>query len=298
MPSETVYGLAAVATEEAALAKVFALKQRPTTDPLIVHLSVVDDPARYATWPEEAQRLADAFWPGPLTLVVPKKTLIPALATAGRPSVALRQPAHPAFQALLQATERPLAAPSANPFGYLSPTEAAHVRGGFPQVPLPIIDGGPCEIGLESTVLDLRKPTQPAVLRPGAVSAEAIADVLDCPVPTCDLPASGESEAQAAPGLLSRHYQPRTPLRLHGSLPVDNPADGFIHLRRPAEPLAEKSNHFWWSEQGDLAEIARQLYRVLHEADAKGFRHLHAVWPVGEHHLIPAIQNRLKRAAE
>jgi L-threonylcarbamoyladenylate synthase len=223
VPTETVYGLAGNAFDAKAAAKIFRAKGRPADDPLIVHLHDLHQLFEVCRPNEAALQLARAFWPGPLTLVLPKHPRIPDLVTAGRPSVAVRMPAHPLFRKLLKLTALPLAAPSANPFGYISPTSAEHVRQGLGSKIDAILDGGPAAIGLESTILDLRNPRRPTLLRPGAITAEQLAAVLGRPVRSLRRPArqnkkSSAPRGQIAPGLLLRHYSPRTPLRLHRDL--------------------------------------------------------------------------------
>jgi L-threonylcarbamoyladenylate synthase len=178
VPTETVYGLAANALSPAACAAIFRAKGRPANDPLIAHIHDLAQLDQLAHRNPAVEKLARAFWPGPLTIVLPKKPIVPDIATSGLPSVAIRMPAHPLFRALLKKCALPLAAPSANPFGYISPTRAAHVRDGLGKKIPRILDGGECAIGLESTIVDLRDPRRPAILRPGKISAKQIARVL------------------------------------------------------------------------------------------------------------------------
>jgi len=180
VPTETVYGLAADAFDCAACASVFRAKGRPSEDPLIVHVHAMTQLSEVCHVNDTALRLAKAFWPGPLTLVLPKKPIIPDIVTAGRDSVAIRMPSHPVFRRLLRAVDVPLAAPSANPFGYVSPTSAQHVLDGLGAKLRYILDGGPSQIGLESTIVDLRDPARPVVLRPGFITVTQIARVLRC----------------------------------------------------------------------------------------------------------------------
>jgi L-threonylcarbamoyladenylate synthase len=209
-PTETVYGLGADATDAAAVQKIFAAKGRPSTNPLICHVPDATVARRYVTsWPDEAEKLADRFWPGPLSLVLPKGDAIPHEVTAGRGTVALRAPKHPLTLSLLRIFDRPLAGPSANKSTHVSPTTAQHVREEFPagEVDM-ILDGGPCDVGIESTVLDL-SAGRPTILRPGGVSREQIEQVIG-PV---DLftGAADPSVAAASPGQHEKHYAPRTP---------------------------------------------------------------------------------------
>src|SRR5688572_15427746 len=170
VPTETVYGLAGNALDPAACAKIFRAKGRPSQDPLIVHIHSVAQLELICEPNASALRLARKFWPGALTLVLPRTAVVPDIVTAGRESVAVRMPRHPLFRRLLKLTDRPLAAPSANPFGYLSPTSAGHVRAGLGAKIRYILDGGPSRIGVESTIVDLRDPNHPSILRPGAVT--------------------------------------------------------------------------------------------------------------------------------
>ena len=218
VPTETVYGLAADALNPLACQKIFTAKGRPTTDPLIVHIAALDELDAIAVTNAAALRLAQKFWPGPLTLILPKKSVVPAIVSAGLPSVAVRMPAHALFRRLIRLSGRPLAAPSANPFGYISPTTAEHVRASLGSKINSILDGGPAHIGLESTILDLRDPARPRLLRPGAISREALAAALGRPVAWRRPKAAAPTVAQVAPGLLTRHYSPRTPLVLHSRL--------------------------------------------------------------------------------
>ena len=211
LPTETVYGLAVNALDPQALAHLFEIKGRPAHNPVIVHINQLDMARRcVAAWTPTAEALARAFWPGPLTLVLPKAPMIPDAVTAGNPTVALRWPAHALFEAVIRASGFPLAAPSANVSGSTSPTRAQHVlRSLAGRIPL-ILDGGPCPIGIESTVLDLTQ-AQPRILRPGILDETALASVVG-PV---DLPTDAPTGPRpSSPGLLDRHYAPRTPLRI------------------------------------------------------------------------------------
>ena len=209
-PTETVYGLAADARDADAVAKVFAAKARPRFNPLIVHVPDLAAAETYAVFNDTARRLAEAFWPGPLSLVLPKRPAcgIADLVTAGLDTIALRAPNHPVAQALLAEAKLPLAAPSANRSGRVSPTEAAHVAAELGTLPAMILDGGPCQRGIESTVIRVTDGV-PVLLRLGAVPREEIEAVLGHPI---DL--AGEDAPIASPGQLERHYAPNTPLRL------------------------------------------------------------------------------------
>ncbi|HEX2208930.1 MAG TPA: L-threonylcarbamoyladenylate synthase, partial [Longimicrobium sp.] len=211
-PTETVYGLGAHALDPAAVQRIYEAKGRPSYNPLIVHLADVDAARGLASsWPEQAERLAAAFWPGPLTLVVPKNDSIPDSVTAGLPSVALRVPAHPVAHALLRAAGIPVAAPSANRSTQVSPTTARHVERSLGARVDVIVDGGPCPVGIESTVLSLVGPV-PTLLRPGTVSVEDLRPVIgDVALPSS---ATDATAARPSPGMLDRHYAPRAAVRV------------------------------------------------------------------------------------
>lgn len=226
MPTETVYGLAANALDVRAVAKVFAAKGRPTFDPLIVHLADVSELSRVvAHVPALALRLAEACWPGPLTLVLPKADCVPDLVTSGLPGVGVRVPAHPMAQQLLRMCGCPLAAPSANPFGGISPTTASHVLEGLGDRVDYVLDGGPCRVGVESTVVSLMGNV-PVLLRPGGVGPERLRELVG-EYETARADAGVDDAAQPAPGMLSRHYAPRTPLRLIAAAERAVPSPGL-----------------------------------------------------------------------
>lgn len=263
-PTETVYGLGADAFSPHAVARVFALKARPANNPLIVHVSGPEMARRVVDrWTDDADRLAKAFWPGPLTLVLAKASDLPDAVTAGGPTVGVRCPDHPLALALIEAAAMPLVGPSANPSGRLSPTTADHVADAFPDADLLVIDGGACRAGIESTVLDLTGPT-PRILRPGVIGPEAIAAALGRELDTSPTRHDADSPA-LSPGLLGAHYQPRTPVRL-----TTTPSDEHL---RPDDALIA------WSLAdhpggGPLLPIPSQpasyaaaLYARLHQAD-------------------------------
>jgi len=324
VPTETVYGLAGDALNTSAVKKIFRAKGRPTNDPLIVHVHSLAQLDQLAERNVAVDKLAHAFWPGPLTLVLPKKTAVPDLVTSGRPSVAVRMPNHPLFRKLLLACGRPLAAPSANPFGYISPTSAAHVLDGLGKKIRYILDGGDCDIGVESTILDLRDPKHPAILRPGAIERRAIERVLRVRVKSAHGETIKTSKAAIAPGLLARHYSPRTPIKLHNQLsktlvvgaclqamPHKNrlqagsykkaasPTEAFLYFRRPtayAKAPAPK-NIFWLSENGELPAAAKSLFATLRALDQCRWTLIHTERAPGTNALALAINDRLTRAA-
>lgn len=300
VPTETVYGLAADALNAAACVEIFRAKGRPADDPLIVHLYSSRQLGLVSEPNEAARRLARAFWPGPLTLVLPKKETVPAIVTAGRDSVAVRVPSHPLFRRLLRLTRAPLAAPSANPFGYISPTTALHVKHGLGKKIRHILDGGPARIGVESTIVDLRNPSRPAILRPGAITAEEIGRVLGCRVATPRRKTTGgQTRGQVAPGLLARHYSPRTPLVLHAkispaALRLADKREAFVFQQRPKG--AAPTHVFWFDATGRLTGVARGLFATLRRLDALGFKRIHAEL-APDRGIGRAINDRLRRAA-
>ena len=296
IPTETVYGLAANALDAPACRAIFRAKGRPVNDPLIVHVLDLAQAEQLAEFNPVARKLARRFWPGPLTLVLPKKPCVPGVVTSGGTTVAIRAPAHPLARRLLALAKVPLAAPSANLFGYISPTEAAHVVSGLGRRIEHVLDGGACAVGVESTVLDITDPRRPRILRPGSIDAAMLKKFLRQPVGQTATRNEGRKQQLLAPGMLARHYSPRTPLRLRDP-GLRRPRDvAGIFLRRPAGAKAHNTD--WLSERGALAEIARNLYRVLRVADQGRFRE---IWveplPAEAGGLAAAIRDRLKRAA-
>lgn len=279
-PTETVYGLGANALDPAAVRKIYALKGRPTSSPLIVHVASIEQARELsAEWLPEAERLAQAYWPGPLTLVVPKKPGIPDEVTAGLPTVGIRIPRHPIALELLRAVGVPLAAPSANRFTQLSPTTAEHVRAAFGIATPFLLDGGPCEVGLESTVIAVTADGL-ELLRPGMAGVHA-----------SQAAETTEDTAHRSPGLHPKHYSPLTRVVLvrRGYLPekgrggylwLDYNASAFEKVRMPAEPAA----------------YAARLYSALHDLDRKGLDWIAVEMPP-ESLEWQAIRDRLQRAA-
>jgi L-threonylcarbamoyladenylate synthase len=262
--TETVYGLGADATNPEALAKIFAAKGRPADHPLIVHIAEASDMSRYAReLPEAARKLAQAFWPGPLTMIVKRSDVVPPEATGGQDSVGLRCPSHPLAQSLLRAFAKvgsgAIAAPSANKFGHVSPTTARHVRDEFGPGLL-ILDGGACDVGLESTIVDLSRGS-PVLLRPGAIGRDDIARVLGA------APAERDAQAPRASGTLASHYAPHTPLvlmdarRFADELRV---GDAVLAFRAPP---AHRAASAWIEAPLDPARYGHDLYRNLRDLD-------------------------------
>lgn len=286
MPTETVYGLAGDARDGRAVARIYEAKGRPSFNPLIVHLPDLGAAERIAVLDDAAHDLADAFWPGALTLVLPLRpgSGIAPLVTAGLDTVAIRVPAHPVAQALLRRFGGPLAAPSANPSGRISATTAAHVADpvtGLGGRIAAVLDAGACPVGVESTIIGWQDG-RPVLLRPGGLPAEAIAAALGGPVGTPRL----DPAAPNAPGQLTSHYAPRASLRLNAT--AARPGELLIGFG----PVAGEMS---LSEGADLTEAAARLFELLHQADAQG-RPI-AVAPVPDTGLGAAINDRLRRAA-
>jgi L-threonylcarbamoyladenylate synthase len=295
-PTETVYGLGCDALNPDAAAKVFEAKQRPQFDPLIVHIAdrrQLDNVVRALTI--TARQLIDQFWPGPLTLVLPKQPTIPDLVTAGLDTVAVRMPNHPVAQALIREAGTPIAAPSANPFGYVSPTTAQHVADGLGRAIDLILDGGPCPVGVESTIVSLIGP-QAELLRPGSITLEQLSAAIG--------PLSRSSsvvDQPTAPGQLARHYATQTPVTILTSaktrpIPTKYERAGlliFSEARVADERFAVVEA---LSATGDLREAARHLFAALRRLDAQGLDRIY-VEPCQEEGLGMAIMDRLRRCA-
>jgi L-threonylcarbamoyladenylate synthase len=296
-PTETVYGLGADATNANAVRRIFSAKGRPGTNPLIVHVADIETAKRYAgTWSDAAQTLAAVWWPGPLTLVVPKNPAIVDEATAGRATVGLRVPDHPLALSLLRAFGGPVAAPSANRSNHISPTTAQHVRDELGNAVDLTLDGGPCAVGIESTVLDL-STAQPTLLRPGGVSREAIERIIG-PVGLFS-GSVAPTESAASPGQHSLHYAPRTP-----AYRFDTPQRGLIQVKSDGRqnglialsPLVVFKK--WGSiiaMPNDPAQYARHLYEVLRELDAMELNAIYIEMPPERAEWL-AVRDRLTRA--
>ena len=281
-PTETVYGLGADARVDTAVAGIYAAKERPSFNPLIVHVPDVDTARRYAVFTPEAEALAARFWPGPLTLVLPLRpdAGISALVTAGLDSVAIRVPAHPVARALLRAFDGPLAAPSATPSGRISPTTAAHVVNGLTGRIQGVVDGGACGVGVESTIISLLG--HPAMLRAGGLALEEVESALGQ-----SLTQQTHAEKPTSPGQMLSHYAPVGRLRMDVTAPeADETFIGFGAL----------GGEYNLSPAGDLVEAAAGLFAMLHKMDAIGAARI-AVAPIPEEGLGRAINDRLRRAA-
>jgi len=312
IPTETVYGLGADAFNPDAVARVFEAKRRPAFDPLIIHISRLDDIERIATsFPPKARLLAEALWPGPLTMILPKRPEVPDIVTSGLDTAAVRFPVHPVARKIIEYSGTVVAAPSANPFGYISPTTALHVAKTLGDRVDFIVDGGPCAVGVESTVIDMTRDI-PAVLRPGGMPLERIRDIIG------EVLIPGKKGGPiASPGQLKSHYAPRATLYLHpwNSLPnaLLQALSGAVAADPSAAPMAAivfdssrasilaESGLFRridvLSERGDMREAASRLFALLHELDAAGFGIIHAE-RVPEEGLGRAINDRLYRASK
>ncbi|WP_085826933.1 L-threonylcarbamoyladenylate synthase [Roseovarius gaetbuli] len=281
-PTETVYGLGADARQDHAVARIFEAKDRPRFNPLIVHVGSIETAQAYVEWNDFADVLARAFWPGPLTLVLPLKpdAGLSSLVTADLASLAVRLPAHPVAQGLLEAFDGPVAAPSANPSGKISPTEAGHVLAGLSGRIEAVLDGGACAVGVESTIVGL--VGAPVLLRPGGLPLEALEAALGQP-----LRLHGADDPLSAPGQMQSHYAPGGLVRLNAT------------ERREGEVLlgfGAVEADLNLSVAGDLTEAAANLFHHLHALDAQGAGVI-AVSPIPDHGLGRAINDRLRRAA-
>lgn len=281
-PTETVYGLGGDAGNDRAVAGIFEAKRRPRFNPLIAHVAAVGAARDLAVFDARAEAVAARFWPGPLTLVLPRRDGAPVslLASAGLDTLALRVPNHPVAAALLRAAGRPIAAPSANRSGAVSPTRAEHVAESLGEAVDLILDGGPCRVGIESTILDLSGP-RPALLRPGGVAAEDLEKMLG----PLDRPAAGPVKA---PGMLESHYAPGLPVRLD----AERAEPGEALLGFGAAPGATLN----LSPAGDPVEAAANLFAMLRTLDRPEFSGI-AVSPIPDRGLGAAINDRLRRAA-
>lgn len=296
VPSETVYGLAADALNPTACRKIFRAKGRPTTDPLIVHLHHIKQLDDIAHVNPTALALAKAFWPGPLTLILQKHSCVPDIVTSGLDSVAVRIPQHPLFRRLLNIADIPIAAPSANPFGYVSPTTAEHVRANLGKRIRYILDGGASKIGLESTIIDARDENHLRLLRPGAITPEQIEISLGLTVKSVNSRVTGGS--QVAPGMLLQHYSPRAKVVLHKQLAASTahkfPDEARLYFTKPTGKINDQD--YWLDPTGDQQRAAHNLFAQLRILDDKGYRIIHAERaPEGPY--ATAINDRLRRAA-
>lgn len=303
LPTETVYGLAAPLTDVDIIQKIYSLKQRPANNPLIVHVLGLRDFERVACVSSLARSLAEKFWPGPLTLVLPKKCIVPDIVTAGQATVAVRSPQASLFREVIQKIGIPLVAPSANKFQHVSPTTAQHVLQDVGDVLSYILDGGPCTFGLESTILSLVDENEPTLLRFGPITKEQLETFLGRSVKVGGHSAENK-EPHLSPGLYKKHYSPKTPLYLVSNLSHYVPNAGLerifyknsvrIYLGPPKKELT--NNEFVLSCANDLQEVAAHLFDVLQRVD---LMHFSSIWieKAPAHGIGNAINDRLLRAA-
>lgn len=309
IPTETVYGLAANAFDETALKNIFSTKGRPFIDPLIVHVHSLEQAGTLADISHPAvKKLADKFWPGPLTLVLPKKEIVPGIVTAGEPTVAVRMPSHPTAQEILRAAGVPLAAPSANPFGYVSPTTAQHVLQSLGRRLDFIVNGGACNCGIESTIVLVGDTIR--ILRLGIITREDLENALKNAFPVeigkglleKKAEDADAASAQIAPGMLKKHYSPRARVSLwQGEIPSADSAGGktaLVFQKRPKHfpETAGSVEFFWLSEDGSQSEVARGVFALLRRLDESGFSHI-LIERSPEDGIGAAVNDRLSRAA-
>ena len=292
IPTETVYGLAGNAFEPKALAKIFAAKERPTFDPLIVHIADIAQLTDIAKdIPDSAYRLAEAYWPGPMTIILPKKDCIPDLCTSALPSVAVRFPSHPIAQAIIKESGLPLAAPSANLFKHVSPTTAEHVAAQLADRIAGIVDGGPCSVGVESSIISL--VGEPTVMRPGAITPEMFKAILgDVKIKEST---SKPGQPMLAPGQCDTHYRPQVPL-YYGEVPAGYALPEHtvrIAFGSQAGPIPATVN---LSATGDMVEATSKLYAYMHDLDTSDYD-LILVDPIPNTGVGMALNDRLKRAS-
>jgi L-threonylcarbamoyladenylate synthase len=288
-PTETVYGLGADATSDAAVAAIYAAKGRPKFNPLITHVGSLEQAQTLGVFNADADRLAQKFWPGPLTMVVPRRANCPVsmLASAGLDSIALRVPSHKVAKTLIARSGKPIVAPSANPSGSITPTLAGHVRERLQERVAMVLDGGPCPIGIESTIVKCMGG-EPVLLRPGGLSTSDIEAVLGKPL----LLETMKSGRPDAPGQLERHYAPRAKVILDVVWPRFDVGLLAFGPQVPLHPGPVRN----LSASGDLEEAAANLFRMMHELDATGVQTI-AVMPIPQEGLGQAINDRLARAA-
>ncbi len=308
LPSETVYGLAGLALKPKSVEAIYALKGRPSTNPLIVHVCSVETAEKLAVFSPHAYKMAENFWPGPLTLILPKKDCVPDLVTAGNPTVALRIPQHPVFLEILKRLGHPLAAPSANPSNRTSPTEAKHLMELFGEKCPPTVDGGKCAVGIESTVLDLSQEI-PTILRPGAITRKLIKertglDVRILQEKTVNHTKKSTQTSMISPGMQAVHYAPKTPLFLYSSIEnfqrKNSYKSGDLVVLSNAEKRAELLENilelFTLSEDGNPHRVAQNLYGMLIELDARKANCIHLIFTEEPRGVNRATWDRLTRA--
>lgn len=302
VPTETVYGLAGNALDDDAISKIFKIKGRPLFNPLIIHIDNFKTARKYATFNDLAKKLAKKFWPGPLTMILPKRAIVPNLVTAGLNTVAIRCPNNETFHNLLSKLDFPLAAPSANPFGYVSPTKAEHVNDSLGKKLEYILDGFECNIGIESTIIDVRDESDPKILRPGPITKEELEDItknkFNYPI------ISQNNQKISAPGMLKSHYSPQTALKVISNKKLydlassnNSPDFAYVFNQNPINIIDKPANIYWLSEDGNIKEIARNFYQLLRKLDKLKFREIliESIEPSGG--INSALIDRLSKAA-
>ena len=302
VPTETVYGLAGNALNEDALSKIFKIKGRPLFNPLIIHVDNLKTANKYADFNDLAKKLAKRFWPGPLTMILQKRAIVPNLVTAGLNTVAIRCPKNSTFHNLLSKLDFPLAAPSANPFGYISPTKAEHVNDSLGEKLEYILDGYECNIGIESTIIDVRNESNPKILRPGPITKEELEDITKNKFSNPSI--SPKNQKKRAPGMLKSHYSPQTALKVIShkklydlAMSNNSPHFAYIFNQKPVNIIDKLINIYWLSENGNTKEIARNFYDLLRRLDKLKFRkiYIESVKPSGG--MNSALIDRLSKAA-
>lgn len=292
VPTETVYGLAANALNEDAVRKIFQAKSRPFIDPLIVHVCDMQMAESVAEFSDDARKLANAFWPGPITMILPRKACVPDIVTAGMDTVAVRMPSHKMMRELIKKANLPIAAPSANPFGYVSPTKAEHVIEQLGDKIDFVLDGGDCECGVESTIVMLTSSPK-KLLRPGPIKASDIEYVLGEEIDRN--PKKNEAHPQA-PGMLKSHYSPKAKLTLFcdvAEIPADFSGE-IVFLKRPENP---QKNHYWLSESGDAKDVQKNLFSLIRSLDKISKNGIYCQKPNSTDDAWLAVIDRLGRAS-
>lgn len=305
LPTETVYGLAANALDKEAVKKIFNVKGRPLIDPLIVHVASIAQVQEIAHTHALAEALMKNFWPGPLTIILKKKACLPSIVTGGLATVGVRMPDHPIAIEILKAFGKPLAAPSANPFKYVSPTQAKHVKQQLGDKVGMVLEGGPCKVGIESTIIDLSDAKNPIVRRLGPIEPTALEAQLGKPVKSL-LHKPKHEKVFISPGQMDRHYSPHTPLELFksGSTSIDLKNEkqtkkvAYVFQRRQATALKVQNgvDIYWLSEGGDLKEVAKNLFALIRRLDDADYAKIFIEQAEAEG-LGKAINDRLERAA-
>ena len=295
LPTETVYGLAADGKNPDAVREIYRIKQRPVNNPLILHVSSIESATQLVELNPLAEQLMSAFWPGSLTIVLPKKNAVPDLVTAGLPSVGVRMPNHPWMLQILTKLGRPLAAPSANPSNYISPTNVEHVRSALSNRLDYVLDGGQCTSGIESTIVSMVDPKNPILLRPGPITKSDLECTLGRPLLEKIENSAPKNRPVDSPGQFKKHYSPRTPLVIEEIASLDTADVAYLHFKRSSS-RSDSNNHFYLSDKADLREAENNLYSLLHQIDQGDFKKI-VVDPIPSGSEWNAIRDRLNRAS-